>query len=347
LSIVPETPPARPRPTIRDVAALAGTSLKTVSRVVNDEPGVSDDLVRRVRSAIDRLGYRHNLTASNLRRSGGKTRSVGMLVSNVSNPLDSAVHHTIEEMASRRGVAVLASSLDEDPVRERQLVEAFAERRVDGLIMMPASHDHSYLVEERRMGMSIVFVDRPPAFFDADAVLVDNRDGTTRGVKHLLAHGHRRVAFLGDRRSIVTAAERFGGFADALAAAGIAVDRELVRQDITDSEHARVAALDLLSLEQPPTAIFAAQNLVTIGVVRALRSAGRHLHTALVGFDDVPMSDLLDPPITVLAQDPTAIGRQAAGTLFARLDGDRSPTQTYIVPTTLIIRGSGEIRPPS
>jgi LacI family transcriptional regulator len=248
-------------------------------------------------------------------------------------------------MASQRGVAVLASSINEDPARERQLVEAFAERRVDGLIMMPASHDHSYLVEERQMGMSIVFFDRPPAFFDADAVMVDNRDGTTRGVKHLLMHGHRRIAFLGDRRSIVTAAERFRGFADALEAARITVDRRLVRQDIVDSEHARVATLELLSLPEPPTAIFAAQNLVTIGVVRALRSVGKHLEIGLVGFDDIPMSDLLDPPITVLAQDPVAIGRQAAGALFARLDGDRSPTQTYIVPTTLIVRGSGEIPP--
>jgi LacI family transcriptional regulator len=269
-----------------------------------------------------------------------------MLVSNVANPLDAAVHHTIEEMASRRGIAVLASSLDEDPARERQLVEAFAERRVDGLIMMPASHDHSYLVEERRRGMSIVFVDRPPAFFDADAVLVDNYDGTNRGVKHLMMHGHRRIAFLGDRRSIVTAAERFRGYVDALKAADIAIDSDLVRQDILDSEHARGATLDLLALDQPPTAIFAAQNLVTIGVVRGLRSAGKHHDTALVGFDDVPMSDLLDPAITVLAQDPTAIGRQAATTLFARLDGDRSPTQTYVVPTTMITRGSGEIRPP-
>lgn len=335
-----------PRPTIREVAALAGTSLKTVSRVVNGEAGVSEELSVRVRSAIDRLGYRHNLTASNLRRSGGKTRSVGMLMSNVTNPLDAAVHRTIEEMASQRGVAVMASSLDENPGRERQLVEAFAERRVDGLIMMPASHDQSYLIEERRMGMSIVFIDRPPAFFDADAVLVDNRNGATRGVKHLLAHGHRRIAFLGDRRSIVTAAERFRGYADALEAAGIDVDIHLVRQDIVDSEHARAEALDILSLDEPPTAIFAGQNLVTIGVVRALRSANKHHEIALVGFDDVPMSDLLDPPITVLAQDPTTIGRQAATTLFARLDGDRSPTQTYIVPTTLITRGSGEIRAP-
>ncbi|MDP9463794.1 MAG: LacI family transcriptional regulator [Actinomycetota bacterium] len=343
---MPEAPHTRPRPTIRDVAALAGTSLKTVSRVVNGEAGVSDELSVRVRSAIDRLGYRHNLTASNLRRSGGKTRSVGMLVSNVANPLDAAVHHTIEEMASQRGVAVMASSLDENPERERQLVEAFAERRVDGLIMMPASHDHSYLVEERRMGMSIVFVDRPPAFFDADAVLVDNREGTNRGVKHLLMHGHRRIAFLSDRRSIVTAAERFRGFADALVAADIPLYPDLVRQDLLGSEHARAAAVDLLSLDQPPTAIFAGQNLVTIGVVRALRSAAKHHEIALVGFDDVPMSDLLDPAITVLAQDPTAIGRQAATTLFARLDGDRSPTQTYIIPTTMITRGSGEIRPP-
>ncbi|MGZ7011347.1 MAG: LacI family DNA-binding transcriptional regulator, partial [Ilumatobacteraceae bacterium] len=110
-----ETPHTLPRPTIREVAALAGTSLKTVSRVVNGEAGVSDELSARVRSAIDRLGYRHNLTASNLRRSGGKTRSVGMLVNNVTNPLDAAVHRSIEEMASRRGVAVLASSLDENP----------------------------------------------------------------------------------------------------------------------------------------------------------------------------------------------------------------------------------------
>ncbi|MGZ4790679.1 MAG: LacI family DNA-binding transcriptional regulator [Ilumatobacteraceae bacterium] len=340
-----ETPHTLPRPTIREVAALAGTSLKTVSRVVNGEAGVSDELSARVRSAIDRLGYRHNLTASNLRRSGGKTRSVGMLVNNVTNPLDAAVHRSIEEMASRRGVAVLASSLDENPSRERRLVEAFAERRVDGLIMMPASHDHSYLVEERRMGMSIVFVDRPPAFFDADAVLVDNRLGTTRGVKHLLEHGHRRIAFLGDRRSIVTAAERFHGYADALGAAAIAVDPVLVRQDLVDSDHALAATLDLLSIDEPPTAIFAAQNLVTIGVVRGLRSAAKHHEIALVGFDDVPMGDLLDPAITVLAQDPAGIGRQAATTLFARLDGDRSPTQTYIVPTTLITRGSGEIRP--
>lgn len=342
---MPETPATVPRPTIREVAALAGTSLKTVSRVVNGESGVSDELAVRVRSAIERLGYRHNLSASNLRRGGGKSRSVGMLVSNVANPLDAAVHHTIEEMASRRGVAVLASSLDEDPARERQLVEAFAERRVDGLIMMPASHDHSYLHEERRMGMSFVFVDRPPAFFDADAVLVDNRDGTCRGVEHLMAHGHQRLAFLGDRRSIVTAAERFRGYVDALEAAHVPVDTRLVRQDILDSEHARVTTLELLALDEPPTAIYAAQNLVTIGVVRALRSAGKHHEIALVGFDDIPMSDLLDPAITVLAQDPTAIGRQAATTLFARLDGDRSPTQTFIVPTTMIVRGSGEIRP--
>ena len=343
---MPDGPYTIPRPTIRDVAALAGTSLKTVSRVVNGESGVSDELSTRVRSAIDRLGYRHNLTASNLRRSGGKTRSVGMLVNNVTNPLDAAVHHAIEEMASHRGIAVLASSLDESPARERQLVEAFASRRVDGLIMMPASHDHSYLVEERRMGMSIVFIDRPPAFFDADAVLVDNRHGTSTGVKHLLAYGHRRIAFLGDRRSIITAAERFRGFADALELAGVSVESDLVRQDLVDSEHALAATLDLLSLDQPPTAIFAAQNLVTIGVVRALRLAAKHHEVALVGFDDVPMGDLLDPAITVLAQDASGIGRQAATTLFARLDGDHSPTQTYIIPTTLIKRGSGEIGPP-
>ena len=283
--------PGLSHPTIRDVAALAGTSLKTVSRVVNGEPGVSPELGQRVRVAIERLGYRRNMAASNLRRSGGRTRSIGLLLSNVINPLDGAIQRAIEQAALDRDVVVIASSIDEDAGREREMVSVFTSRRVDGLIIKAAGHDQSYLSDQRRMSMSMVFVDRPPAFLDADAVVVDNEQGTAHGVAHLIAHGHRRIAFLGALHTIVTAEQRLAGYRTALAAAAhVERDDSLVHRDLQDSEHAFAVTLQLMRSADPPSALFAAQNMITVGVVRALRQLELHRSIAVVGFDDVPCS---------------------------------------------------------
>ena len=146
---------------MRDVAALAGVSIKTVSRVINGEQAVSADLTTRVTAAVDRLDYRHNMTASSLRRSDGRTATIGVVLEDVANPFSSALHRAIEDVAVARGVLVLAGSSDEDEDRERRLVSAFASRRVDGLVIQPATHDHSFLITERKAGTAIVFVDRP------------------------------------------------------------------------------------------------------------------------------------------------------------------------------------------
>ena len=330
---------------MREVAALAGVSLKTVSRVINTEPAVSADVRSRVLAAIDRLDYRHDHGASSLRRSDRKTSTIGVLLEDVANPFSSALHREIEDVALERGVLVLAGSSDEDEAREQQLIAAFTSRRVDGLIIVPASHDHSYLLSERRAGTSMVFVDRPPAFLDADSVLTDNQAGARQGVAHLIAHGHRRIAYLGDLMTITTARERYRGYEEELTRAGIAVDPQLVRLDVHGLEKAEAAALELLALAQPPTALFTSQNLLTIGASRALHRLRLHQRVAVVGFDDVLLADLLDPGITVIAQDPSAMGRQAAEQLFRRIDGDRSSSVHLVVPTRLITRGSGEIRP--
>jgi LacI family transcriptional regulator len=242
-------------------------------------------------------------------------------------------------------VLVLAGSLEEDEARERELVAAFASRRVDGLVIMPASHDHSYLLNERKAGTPLVFVDRPPAFLDADTVLTDNLGGTRRGIQHLVAHGHQRIAYLGDLQSIMTAALRYQGYREELEAQHLPFDPDLVRLDLRGTERAEAETSKLLALRPAPTAIFAAQNLLTIGVFRALRRLGLHHKVALVGFDDILLADMLDPGITVIAQDPAAMGTAAAELLFSRLDGDRSPTAHQVIPTRLIARGSGEIRP--
>jgi LacI family transcriptional regulator len=330
---------------MRDVAALAGVSLKTVSRVINDEPGVSAPLAMRVRDAADRLDFQRNLAASSLRRSDGKTATIGLLLEDVSNPFSAAVHRAIEDVARQRDVAVFAASLDEDPRRERAIVQAFVNRRVDGLIVVPAGRDQSYLLNEVRAGLSIVFVDRRPGFLDADVVVADHREGAEAAVRHLIASGHRRIAYLGDLLAITTAQERHMGYVTALGEADLTVDPAIVVHDLHSSELAEEATNRLLTAADPPTAIFASQNLVTIGVVRALRALGLQNEMALVGFDDVVLADLLEPGLTVIAQDPAEIGRQAARRLFDRLDGDRGPSETIIVATRLIERGSGEIPP--
>lgn len=330
---------------MREVAALAKVSIKSVSRVVNREAGVSPALARRVMSAAERLDYRHNLTASSLRRSDGRSATIGVVLEDVANPFSSTLHRSIEDVAVERGVLVLAGSSDEDGSRERRLVRAFASRRVDGLIIQPASHDHSYLMAERKAGTAIVFVDRPPSFLDADTVVTDNAAGVRRGVKHLVSSGHKRIAFLGDLHTISTAAERFRGYKEELAAHRISFDEQLVRLDLHGIEKAEAATTALLALKRRPTALFTGQNLVTIGAFRALRRAGLHKKVALVGFDDILLADLLEPGITVIAQDPGAIGRTAAEVMFRRLDGDRSPSQQHIVVTKMIARGSGEIAP--
>jgi LacI family transcriptional regulator len=330
---------------MREVAALAKVSIKTVSRVVNGESGVSPSLVRRVIAASERLNYRHNLTASSLRRSDGRSATIGIVLEDVANPFSSVLHRSIEDVAVQRGVLVLAGSSDEDGDRERKLVSAFASRRVDGLIIQPSSQDHTYLLSERRAGTPIVFVDRPPAFFDADTVLTDNAAGVRRGVRHLVQNGHRRIGYLGDLHTIATAAERHRGYVEELADQRIEADERLVRLDLRGIERAEAAATEMLGHSQPPTALFAGQNLVTIGAFRALRRLGLHQRVALIGFDDILLADLLEPGITVIAQDPAAIGRTAAQVLFRRLDGDESPTQHHIVLTRMITRGSGEILP--
>ncbi len=330
---------------MREVAALAKVSIKTVSRVVNGETGVSPRLARRVLAASERLDYRHNLPASSLRRSDGRSATIGVVLEDIANPFSSALHRGIEDVALKRGVLVLAGSSDEDKDRERQLVSAFASRRVDGLIIQPASHDHTYLITERKAGTAIVFVDRPPAFLDADTVLTDNAAGVRRGIRHLLSQGHRRIGYLGDLHTIDTAAERHRGYVEELTEQRVAVDETLVRLDLRGIEKAEAAALDLLRAPKPPTALFTGQNLVTIGAFRALRHLGLHKKVALIGFDDILLADLLEPGITVIAQDPAAIGRTAAELMFRRVDGDRSASEHKVVVTRLITRGSGEIRP--
>jgi LacI family transcriptional regulator len=330
---------------MREVAAVAGVSLSTVSRVVNGGEGVRGDLALRVREAVELLGYRHNLTASTLRRADRQSASIGLIFEDVSNPFFGAVHRGVEDAARERGVLTLVGSSDEVPERERELAEAFSSRGVDGLIVASAVDDSSYLQRERAAGVALAFVDRPPNFLDADAVVSDHAGGARTAVSHLIAAGHRRIGFLGDRSEVFTAAERLRGYRETLAQHGLAEDLDLVRHPRFRGVDAYQTTCELLSGSNPPTALFASQNLVSVGAVRAVHALGLQHELAMVSFDDILLADALDPGLTVVAQDPMTLGRTAAELVFSRLDGYDGPSRHVVVPTALIERGSGELPP--
>lgn len=339
-------PPTERRPTMRDVARLAGVGVKTVSRVINSEPNVSPATTERVRAAAARLNYEPDLHAGNLRRGGGRTQTLGLLVSSVANPFAGQVHRAIEHVATAHGYAVLAASLEDDPAAELRAVSALARRRVDGFVVTPVRDDQSYLQVHAERGSPVVSIDREPTGVTSDSVVTSNHDGARDGVRHLINHGHRRIAFLGDLERIQTAHLRRLGFEAGMADAGLEVDPHLVVMDLHDDASATAVVRRLLAQDDPPTAILSGQNLLTIGTIRALQQSGRSREVALVGFDDVEAADLVEPRVTTIAQDADRIGRLAAERMFARLDGDSSPPRQLVVPTRLVVRGSGEIPGP-
>ena len=333
------------RPTMVDVASASGTSLKTVSRVVNGEGGVRPELVERVNKAITKLNYRHNQTAGSLRRIGGRTRTIGLLLEDISNPFSASLLRSVEDSARERKVEIFAGSLDGDPLREATIVQAFTTRRVDGLIIVPCSDDHRYLEVERRTGNHFVFVDRPAHHFAADTVVATNKAGTQIAVESLIRNGHSRIAYLGDDKSIYTAAERYSGYLAAMKAAKLPVDKGLVQLGFSGGAAIAAKVSALFQSANPPTAIFSAQNLITLEVVRMLRSLGMAKKCALIGFDDIPLADLMEPAISLVTQDIPAMGKEAAEMLFARLDGNNSEFHTRVVDTTFTQRASGLIKP--
>ena len=325
------------RPTMRDVANSANVSPKTVSRVVNGESGVRPELVSRVESAIDQLGFRRNEIASSLRR--GRAGAVGLVIEDLANPFYAAIAHAVEQYAHDRGHALLIGSCEEDPARERALVLRML-RSIDALLLVPAGDDHRYLMPEQQAGTPMVFIDRPPRGIDADSVLADNAGGARRGVAHLIAHGHRRIGFVGESAERYTAAQRLAGYHEALTDAGIGFDPALVGVSAGDPEG---AARALLAGDARPTALFCADNRHTVGALRAVRTSAEPV--ALLGFDDFELAELLPVPVSVVRFDVNALGATAARLAYGRVDGERGVPAREVVPCELVARGSGELAP--
>lgn len=337
------SPDERPssRPTLRQVAALSGVSLKTASRVLNGEAYVSAATAEKVHAAAAQLGFRRNAIAREL-RSGARSSLVGLIIGDLANPFYSRVARGAERRLRAAGLQLVSASSDEDPELEHTLVAEMLERRVRAMLIVTSAGEHGYLDVERRRGMPVVFLDRPPEDIVADTILLDNAGGVRQAVEHLLAGGHRRIGLVGDLGRLATQRERLAAFEAAMADAGIADPQRYVRADSHDVDAAERSVRALLELDTPPTALVTTNNRITTGALRALR--GRAAPPALVGFDDFDLADLLD--VTVVAHDPEHMGELGADLLCARLDGEQGPARRMLLPTRLVPRGSGERPPP-
>ncbi|WP_273845888.1 LacI family DNA-binding transcriptional regulator [Rubrobacter calidifluminis] len=326
------------RVTLRDVAQEAGVSIKTVSRVINGEREVNPETAARVSEVAAKLGYRPNELARSLK--GRRTRTIGLMIADISNPFYAALARAVEEVARSRGYTMILCASSEDPEIEREYVEVLSGRRVDGLLFVPAPGDGSHLRREQEAGLPMVAIDRPAEGIRTDTVMVQNAAGTRKAVEHLISHGHRHIAFIGDDKRLHTTRKRLQGYLEATRATGL---RECFRLGCSTTSAAEEAMLELLEAPDHPTAIFAGNNLISTGVLEAIARAGLRIpyDIAFAGFDDFPLASALRPRLTLVRQPVDELGRKAAELLFDRLEGEKSSSPSRIIlPTRLIVRES-------
>jgi LacI family transcriptional regulator len=332
------------RPTLHDVAAAAGVSIKTVSRVVNDAANVSPEVRERVERAVDQLHYVPNTLARSLKAGQGDT--IGVVIDTIADPFFASLTSAVEERALVHGLGTVFGSTGFDPARERAQVQRMAMQRVRALILAPTQGPHDYL---RRFETSfpMVMIDRKVAIEGYDTVRVDDVGLAHQAVAHLVAHGHRRIAFVGSDERFVTTRDRLTGFHQALAEVGVEPLESWIRPGPTRDVDAAAVTAELLELTDPPTAIFAANPRAAIGVAHALHTRDR-ADVAFVSFGDFPLARTLRPGVTVVDQNPAAIGLTAMDRVMARLsDEKRGEPADIVVDVALVTRGSGEIVAPS
>lgn len=323
--------------TMRDVAARAGVSTKTVSRVFNDDPHVLPATRSIVEQAMRELNYVPNVLATTFR--AGRTSVIGVAVPDIVDPFFAAISRAVEDTARERGISTLVTSLG-DPDDEREAIESMLGRQLSGLVVAPVGTDHSWL-DRWREHTPIVFVDRAPVGLATDTFTEADEAGAVLAVQHLFSHGHRRVAYVGDVVHLSTEMKRLEGWRRAQREAGIDVDDDLVRVFVSDRDAAREAVAALRALPDPPTAIFSANARCSMALAFELRESP----IAMVGFGDFPMADALTPSISVIDQDPRRLGALAADRIFARLEGAPGETESTVLDVTLVERESCRAAP--
>ncbi|MWV60111.1 LacI family DNA-binding transcriptional regulator [Rathayibacter sp. VKM Ac-2754] len=332
---IPDPVGAAGRATVADVARLAGVSIKTASRALNNSPNVKPSTRARVLQASGALRFRPNAMARELRQ-GRPATAVAFVMGDLTNPFYSQVAMGVSAATAERGFTLVMAASGDEESRERPTVDSMLERRVSALLLVPIADDHSYLEGERQLGTPIVAVDRPLSNAASDSVVFDNRGGARSATLALADAGCTRIGFVGSSSHLYTHRERRLGYHDALVIRGLEQDETLVSDDAATIEAADAATTRLLRLPSPPDAIFAGNNRATFGAFRAIQREGGA--TALIGFDDFELAEPLG--VTVVSHSPQEMGRMAATLALRRIDSLDGGLEQIVLPTQLTLRRS-------
>jgi DNA-binding LacI/PurR family transcriptional regulator len=329
---------ARRNPRIFEVAHAAGVSIATVSRVANGTAQVRPRTEARVRAAMARLGYRPHALARGL--AARRSHTIGLLITDILTPYFPDIVRGAQESAEAAGYAILLGDASVHTASEDLLVRRLLERRVDGLIVASSRTTDEYARQLRSEDVPVVCINGPIGQFP-HAIQIDQRKGTRLAVDHLASLGHRRIAHVTGPTGVPTRAERLAGFRAAIRDRGLEYEPALVATGVSTIEEARAATAALLALPDPPTAIFTYNDRLAVGAYQAVRAAGLSIprDVSVVGFDDVPLTEWIEPQLTTVRQPRREMGRIAVEILLKVLRGEPAPDLVVTQPE-LIVRGS-------
>lgn len=331
------------RSTIRDVAEMAGVSINTVSRVLNDKGEISPQTKERVVEAINKLRYRPNSFARSLQ--GKQSLTVGQIVTDCINPNNAQQIRAVQNVTVRQGYSVMLVDTNEQHEREVAAVELMLEKQVDGFLLTPLQYNNDHLFKLHEEGVvPFVLTNRAIEGLEVDTVLHNNYDGAYQAVRHLVGLGHSRIAYITSRRQVWTVNERLAGYKAALTEAALSYDETLVVQISLSLESAFEATNHLLKLQPRPTAIFAYNDLMAVGVLKALKQARVSIpeEVALVGYDDILYAQFLEVPLTTVRQPTQQLGEAAAEVLLQRITNRSAPARRVMLQPELIVRASSD-----
>jgi LacI family transcriptional regulator, galactose operon repressor len=326
--------------TIKDVAAAAGVSPATVSRVLNLREDVNDDLRRRVLTAVTDLGYRRNGPARSLRTRAAMV--LGIIISDITNPFFTALVRGVEDRAQLAGYSVVLANADEDVAKEARYLEVAAAEQMAGVLLSPASSQLTSIDVLTERGIPVVTIDRRLPTADIDSVTVNNRQATLEAAQHLIAQGCKRIGFVAGPVETTTGASRLAGFRAALRAAGRPLDPALTVYADFRTEGGFAATRQLLQMRNRPDGLLISNNLMTVGGMQAIAEARLDVprDIAVVGFDDANWATALRPPLSVVTQPTYEIGRTAAELLLRRIAGEKFAPRRVVLQAQLVPRGS-------
>jgi len=326
--------------TIKDVAKKAGVSVATVSYVINGTRNVAPETAARVRAAMEELSYHPNAVAQSLRTR--TTHVIGAVISDISNPFFATLIRGAEDCARENGYSLLICNTSEKLENELVYLQLLSRKRVDGMIIAPTGKNDGLIKDLIERGMQIVFIDRKVEGVAAPAVLSENEEGAYQATRYLIEQGHRKIGIVLGLPHVSTTTERLHGYERALAEAGIAADPSLIVYGHSQVEGARKASVTLLDRADRPSAVFATNNLMTIGLMMAIHDLDLRCpqDVSVIGFDDFDWAAAFNPPLTTVAQDPYLIGERAVEILFANLNQHNRSTVEVRIPTRFLRRGS-------